>query len=134
MAYNAIVAFMASNAISKLTRDVAESRPRRCSEQPLRALRQVSPGRSSCRACVFRRALNDPQHLGLLRAILRRCVRDWEWLDRAPAVRLLKEPTRRIRFLTHDQAAALLKELPSHLRDMATLTLATGLRAANVTG
>jgi integrase len=74
------------------------------------------------------------RHLGLVRAILRRCVRDWEWLDRAPAVRLLKEPTRRIRFLTHDQAAALLKELPPHLRDMATFTLATGLRAANVTG
>ena len=37
--------------------------------------------------------------LALLRAILRKCVRDWEWLDRAPAIRLLKEPTRRIRFL-----------------------------------
>jgi integrase len=72
--------------------------------------------------------------LALLRAILRRADRDWEWIDRAPAVRLLKEPTRRIRFLTQDQAAALLRELPEHLRDMATFTLATGLRAANVTG
>jgi len=72
--------------------------------------------------------------LALLRAILRRCHRDWEWLDRAPAVRLLKEPTRRIRFLTQDQAAVLLKELPQHLRDMAAFALATGLRAANITG
>jgi hypothetical protein len=32
------------------------------------------------------------------------------------------------------QARALLRELPPHLRDMATFTLATGLRAANVTG
>jgi integrase len=72
--------------------------------------------------------------LALLRAILRRCHRDWEWLDRAPAVRLLKEPTRRIRFLTQDQAAVLLRELPQHLRDMATFALATGLRAANITG
>jgi integrase len=72
--------------------------------------------------------------LSLIRSILRKCTRDWEWLDRAPAVRLLKEPTRRVRFLTHDQADALLKELPAHLRDMATFTLATGLRAANVTG
>jgi hypothetical protein len=38
--------------------------------------------------------------LALIRAILRKCARDWEWLDRAPAVRLLKEPTRRIRFLS----------------------------------
>ncbi|MCL2430538.1 MAG: site-specific integrase [Alphaproteobacteria bacterium] len=72
--------------------------------------------------------------LALLRAILRRCHREWEWLDRAPAVRLLKEPTLRIRFLTRDQAAALLRELPQHLRDCATFSLSTGLRAGNVTG
>jgi hypothetical protein len=36
--------------------------------------------------------------LELLRAILRKCVNDWEWLNRAPSVRMLKEPTRRIRF------------------------------------
>lgn len=72
--------------------------------------------------------------LALVRAILRKCVREWEWLDRAPAVRLLREPTRRIRFLSRHQARALLRELPQHLRDMATFTLATGLRAANVTG
>jgi len=72
--------------------------------------------------------------LALIRAILRRCARDWEWLDRAPAVRLLKEPTRRIRFLNRHQARTLLRELPPHLRDMETFTLATGLRAANVTG
>jgi integrase len=74
------------------------------------------------------------RHLALLRAILRRCVRDWEWLDRAPTIRLLKEPTRRIRFLSQTQALTLLHELPPHLRDMATFALATGLRAANVTG
>ena len=74
------------------------------------------------------------RHLAVVRTILRRCWLHWEWLDRAPAVRLLKEPTRRIRFLTQDQAAALLRELPPHLRDMAMFSLATGLRASNVTG
>jgi integrase len=49
-------------------------------------------------------------------------------------VRLLKEPARRIRFLNRHQARTLLRELPPHLRDMANFTLATGLRAANVTG
>jgi integrase len=71
--------------------------------------------------------------LALLRAILRRCVNEWEWLNRAPTVRLLKEPTRRIRFLTQDQALTLLRELPLHLREMAIFALTTGLRAANVT-
>ncbi len=72
--------------------------------------------------------------LELVRAILRKCVNDWEWLDRAPSVRMLKEPTRRIRFLTRDEAQRLLAELPEHLADMAAFSLATGLRASNVTG
>jgi integrase len=72
--------------------------------------------------------------LALVRAILRRCERDWEWLDKSPAVRLLKEPTKRIRYLTRPEADRLLLELPPHLADMARLALATGLRAANITG
>jgi len=63
------------------------------------------------------------RHLALVRTILRRCHRDWEWMDRAVAVRPLREPTRRIRFLTRDQAAALLRELPEHLRDIVTFAL-----------
>ena len=69
-----------------------------------------------------------------MRSILRKAVREWQRLDRAPAVRMLKEPTRRVRYLTHDEADRLLAELPPHLRDMAAFSLASGLRAANVTG
>ena len=72
--------------------------------------------------------------LEVLRAILRKCVNEWEWLDRAPQVRMLKEPTRRIRFLMREEAQRLLAELPPHLADMAAFSLATGLRRANVTG
>jgi integrase len=72
--------------------------------------------------------------LETLRAILRRAVDDWEWLDRAPKVRMLKEPKRRVRYLTHEEAQRLLSELPPHLADMAAFSLETGLRQANVTG
>lgn len=72
--------------------------------------------------------------LEVLRAILRKCQNDWEWLDKAPKIRMLKEPTRRIRFLTREEALRLLAELPEHLADMAAFSLATGLRASNVTG
>ena len=72
--------------------------------------------------------------LEVLRAILRRAVSDWEWLERAPKVRMLKEPTRRIRFISREEARGLLAALPAHLADMAAFTLATGLRRANVTG
>lgn len=71
--------------------------------------------------------------LQVVRAILRRAVNDWEWIDRAPAVRLLAEPKRRIRWLTREDADRLLKELPSHLEAMARFSLATGLRESNVT-
>jgi len=72
--------------------------------------------------------------LEIVRAVLRKCVNEWEWLDRAPSIRMLKEPTRRIRFLTRDEAQRLLAALPAHLADMAAFSLATGLRRANVTG
>ena len=66
--------------------------------------------------------------LALVRAILRKCVNEREWLERAPQVRLFPEPTRRIRALTHEEAQRLLAELPEHLADMAAFSLATGLR------
>ena len=71
--------------------------------------------------------------LEVLRAVLRKCVNEWEWLDRAPQVRMLKEPIRRVRFLTREEALRLLAELPEHLAEMAAFSLATGLRRANVT-
>jgi integrase len=83
---------------------------------------------------VRRSAETGNRTLALVRAILRRCERDWEWIERAPAVRLLKEPTRRIRYLTRPEADRLLAELSPHLADMARFALATGLRAANITG
>ena len=44
--------------------------------------------------------------LSLVRAILRKCARDWEWLERAPSVRRWKEPARLIRFVSAEQAKA----------------------------
>lgn len=72
--------------------------------------------------------------LEVLRAVLRKCVNEWEWLERSPKIRMLREPTRRIRFLTQAEAQRLLAELPEHMADMAAFSLATGLRKANVTG
>jgi len=70
--------------------------------------------------------------LEVLRAILRRAALEWEWLDRAPQVRLLPQPKRRVRFLTREEAQRLLAELPAHLRAMVRFSLATGLRQRNV--
>lgn len=70
--------------------------------------------------------------LAVLRAILNRAVKDWEWIDKAPHVRLLPEAQGRVRWLTFTEASQLIAELPEHLALMARFTLATGLRAGNV--
>lgn len=72
--------------------------------------------------------------LALVRSILNRAKNDWEWLNNVPSVRLLPEPKKRLRWLTHGEAERLLAELPEHLKAMARFTLATGLRESNVTG
>jgi integrase len=70
----------------------------------------------------------------VIRAVLRRAAYEWEWLDKAPRVRMLPEPKRRIRWITHEQADRLISELPGHLEAMVRFSLGTGLRRANVTG
>lgn len=72
--------------------------------------------------------------LAVVRAILRKAALEWEWLDRVPKVRLLSEPSRRIRWITREEADRLLQELPDHLKAMVRFSLETGLRQANVTG
>lgn len=72
------------------------------------------------------------RRIELLRSILRKACSDWEWLDRVPTIRLLKEPNGRVRFLTPMEAKRLLAELPPHLQAMAAFSLCTGLRQGNV--
>ena len=70
--------------------------------------------------------------LALVRAILRKACFEWEWVTRVPKVKLYREGTRRIRWITPQEARALLGELPEHQRDMVLFALVTGLRQANV--
>lgn len=72
--------------------------------------------------------------LEVIRAMLRKAHNEWEWLDKVPVIRMRHVEKQRIRWLTVEQANRLLNELPSHLKDMASFSLATGLRASNVTG
>jgi len=73
------------------------------------------------------------RYMALVRAILRRACFDWEWIDRAPKVAMLRDQASRIRSLTREEYLALLRELPYHLRDMVQFSIATGLRQSNVT-
>lgn len=70
--------------------------------------------------------------LALVRSILKRAVEEWDWLEKAPKVKLFKESEGRVRFITPEQVQALLRELPPHQQDMVVFSLQTGLRQSNV--
>ena len=70
----------------------------------------------------------------VMRVILNTAVKHWEWVDRVPHIRMLREPRKRIRWLTREEADRLIECLPIHLKATARFSLATGLRQANVTG
>jgi len=72
--------------------------------------------------------------MALLRALLNKAEKEWQWLDKSPYVRMLPTAEKRIRWLTQNEAAKLIKELPPHLEAMVKFSLATGLREANVVG
>lgn len=72
--------------------------------------------------------------LALIRAILRKACFEWEWIDKAPKIRLYKEAKRRVRWITPEQVKLLLNELPDHQRDITLFALSTGLRQGNVIG
>jgi len=74
-------------------------------------------------------------YVALIRAIFRKAMRDWEWLEHIPAFKTYAKGGKvRVRYLTHDQAKDLLERLPAHQREVVTFALATGLRQGNILG
>ncbi|MDR3410761.1 MAG: site-specific integrase [Formivibrio sp.] len=88
----------------------------------------------SIRAAKFKEAskATTNRYLALVRSVLIRARDEWEWIDKAPKVRLFKESASRERSLTREQAGKLLDELPEHQREVVLFALATGLRQNNV--
>lgn len=52
---------------------------------------------------------NANRYLALIRSILRRARDDWEWVDHIPKIRLYRESKRRVRWITHEEALAVLR-------------------------
>jgi len=70
----------------------------------------------------------------VIRTVLNKASKQWEWTERSTYVRMLPEPKQRIRWLTHIEARNLLSQLSPSLKAMTKFSLATGLRESNVTG
>ena len=73
------------------------------------------------------------RYLAFIKSILKCAKNEWDWIDRVPNIKLLKENTLRVRHLSDSEVKLLLKELPEHLKAMTIFSLATGLRKSNVT-
>jgi integrase len=76
------------------------------------------------------------RYMALLRMILRKAQREWDWLDKVPPVPMVNMQKREPRFITRQQARELLKQLAPlpHLQALAEFCLETGLRMRNATG
>lgn len=76
------------------------------------------------------------RELAVIGSILQRCAgEDWgRMIANAPNIPLYEIEKKEPRWITREQAHALIESFPPHTRDMMILALATGLRRSNVTG
>lgn len=74
------------------------------------------------------------RYLALIRAILNKCVHEWDWLHKAPKLTLYKETKKRIRWLKLHEAQRLVQAFENlpYMQYMIMFSLATGLRQNNV--
>lgn len=68
------------------------------------------------------------RYMALLRAVLKKSVDVWRYLEHAPKVPMYNVPAPAPRWLTQEQFAKLAKELPPHLAVCAKFAVHTGLR------
>ena len=71
--------------------------------------------------------------LETIRAIMRKARDDWEWIVSFPNIPMLKEPIKRVSWITREQAEKLLGFLPEHQQSLMRFALETGLRRHNIT-
>jgi integrase len=72
-------------------------------------------------------------YVALIRAIFRKAMREWEWIETMPTFRTYAKGGKvRVRYLTHGQAEAVLARLPEHQREVVLFALGTGLRQRNI--
>jgi integrase len=120
-------------ALAEITDNVIRSVAKARREQPRNAReieRAKEAGREPPKPKLTSGATVN-RHMAQLSAILHYAVKRG-WLSTVPPIAKAPEPAKRVAWLTREQAADLLAELPEHLRAMAGFALATGLRESNI--
>ena len=72
------------------------------------------------------------QHLSFMRSLLRIAANEWGWIKSAPVIKTKKPTSKRIRWLTREEAARLIECMPESFRPVVVFALATGLRRSNI--
>lgn len=106
---------------------------KRLTGQPLTALNTEALLKLRKTLLKGRRPATANRYLALVSAVLH-YAHAKSLIGSVPKIPYLPEARERFRWLTRDQARALIAELPKHLAAMTRFALATGLRRANVTG
>lgn len=70
--------------------------------------------------------------LAFIRALLKIASNEWGWLKNAPYIKALPPRQSRIKWLTKEQAHALIDNAVDYLKPVITFALATGLRRSNI--
>jgi len=74
------------------------------------------------------------RYLSVLRNLLRMARDEWQWIDTIPKIRMLGGEVERDRWLTRAEADRLVACCAPHLAALVRYALATGCRAAEITG
>ncbi|WGM00949.1 site-specific integrase [Arsenophonus nasoniae] len=77
-------------------------------------------------------AATRSQHLSFMRGLLKMAADEWKWIEKAPVIKVRKPISRRIRWLTQNEASTLIKCMPESFRHIVIFALATGLRRSNI--
>lgn len=72
------------------------------------------------------------QHLSFMRGLLRAVANDWGWIKTTPVIKTKKPVSKRIRWLTRDEAERLIECMPESIKPVVIFALATGLRRSNI--
>ncbi|QIF95210.1 tyrosine-type recombinase/integrase [Proteus vulgaris] len=72
------------------------------------------------------------QYLSFIRSLLRAATNDWRWMETCPSIKTNKPLSKRIRWLTKDEASRLIQCMPESIKPIVTFALATGLRRSNI--
>lgn len=72
------------------------------------------------------------QHLSFMRSLFKAAANDWGWIKTAPVIKTKKPISKRIRWLTRDEAERLISGMPESIKPVVIFALATGLRRSNI--